>query len=163
MDVIKAADMGIIIAYIIIVTGYGLFKARKVKNSEDFLVAGRSLGLFVLIGTIVMTEFNPATVIGISIFSYKAGIFACLYSFAFIFAFIPYTFIIAKKWKKLNAVTISEMFERRYDKNFRVLASLAMIIVLALFCSAYLKAAGLVFSTVMGLSFETTVIIIWTT
>lgn len=161
MDVrISTVDIIIIIVYIFLITGYGLWKARKVKSSEDFLVAGRTLGLFVLVGTLVMTEFNTAAMIGYSSYGYIAGTYASTAALMFLFALGPYTFIVAKRWKRLNAVSIAEMFEQRYDKKFRIFASLMIISTLSLFCTAYLKAASIVFSMALNLDLNWTVILI---
>ncbi len=149
-------DIAIMVIYIIFITAFGLWKARKVKSSEDFLVAGRSLGLFVLVGTLVMTEFNTASMIGYSSYGYFAGTYAALIAVCFLFGLAPYTFIVAKRWKRLNAISIAEMFEQRYDKKFRIFASLMIISTLFLFCTAYLKAASLVFSVSLNLD------LIWT-
>ncbi|UCE08591.1 MAG: hypothetical protein JSW07_11450, partial [bacterium] len=157
---ISYIDLMIIMAYILLVTVFGLFKARKVKNSEDFLVAGRSLGLFVLVGTLVMTEFNTAAMIGYSSFGYEGGTFASLIALMFLFGLGPYTFIVAKRWKRLNAVSIAEMFELRYNKTFRVFTSCMIISTLSLFCTAYLKAASIVFSMALNLSMFWTVFLI---
>ncbi len=153
-------DMLIIIIYLILITGFGLWKSRQVKDSEDFLVAGRSLGLFVLVGTLVMTEFNTASMIGYSMFGYQAGTYAGLIALCSLFGLGPYTLIVAKRWKRLNAVSIAEMFEQRYNKRFRIFTSLMIISTLLLFCTAYLKAASLVFSMALGIELVWTVIII---
>ncbi len=160
MRILVFPDITIIILYIILVTGYGLWKAKKVKDSEDYLVAGRSLGLFVLVGTLVMTEFNTAAMIGYSSYAYLGGTFASLMALMFLFGLGPYTLVVAKRWKRLNTVSISEMFEQRYDKRFRIFASLMIISTLALFCTAYLKAASLVFSMALNLDLVWTVILI---
>jgi len=44
-----------IAAYLIALVGVGLYKARGVKDSEDFMVAGRSLPWYVLVGTLLAT------------------------------------------------------------------------------------------------------------
>ena len=36
----------ILIAYMAVVLAVGLYASRRVKGSEDFLLAGRSMGLF---------------------------------------------------------------------------------------------------------------------
>ena len=73
MGTVTYWDILIIVLYLIAVLSYGLWKARNVTTSDDFLVAGRTLGLFVLIGTLVMTEFNTATMIGFASYGYTGG------------------------------------------------------------------------------------------
>jgi solute:Na+ symporter, SSS family len=153
-------DLLVIAAYIIIVIGYGIYKSRNVKDSEGFLVAGRSLGLFVLVATIVMCEFNTATMVGYSSFGYKAGFYAQLMLLSMFIGFVCYTFIVAKRWKRINATSIIEMFEIRYNKSFRLLTTFMILALLILFSPAYLRAVSLVFSSTLGISLNATVIII---
>lgn len=157
---ITSVDLTIVVVYIIAVIIYGIYKSRNVKNSADFLVAGRSLGLFTLVATVVMTEFNTATMVGYSSFGFQAGLYSQLILLAMFIGFLCYTFVVAKRWKRINATSIIELFELRYSKGFRLLTTF-MIVTLLLFLSpAYLRAVGLIFSSSLGISLTTTVIII---
>jgi SSS family solute:Na+ symporter len=153
-------DFLFVAVYIIIITFYGLKKAKLVNNSTDFMVAGRSLGLFVLIGTLVMTELNTATMIGMSVFSYKAGIYATLIALANIVAFGSYTLIVAKRWSRSKFISITQMLDERYGRKMQFVASLMVIFALLLFSTAYLKSAALVFSVGLGIDLVWTSVII---
>ena len=59
-------DISVIVLYIIGIFVFGIYKAKEVKNIEDYLVAGRRVPLLHLVGTLVMTEFNTATLIGVN-------------------------------------------------------------------------------------------------
>ena len=56
----------ILIAYMAVVLAVGLYASRRVKGSEDFLLAGRSMGLFVLVGTLCATQLGGGNIIGTS-------------------------------------------------------------------------------------------------
>ena len=157
---ISVFDLAIIIAYIVGIIGYGIWKSRKVRDSEGFLVAGRSLGLFILVATVVMTEFNTATMVGYSSFGYSAGIYSQLILLAMFIGFVGYTFIVAKRWKRIIATSIIELFEIRYNKSFRLLTTFMIVILLLFFSPSYLRAVGLIFSASLGISLTTTVLII---
>ena len=45
-----------ILAYLLLLTAVGVWKARSVRDSADFMVAGRSLHWFVLVGTLPVTR-----------------------------------------------------------------------------------------------------------
>jgi SSS family solute:Na+ symporter len=156
----NSIDLLFVTVYIIIITFYGLKKAKLVNNSADFMVAGRSLGLFVLIGTLVMTEINTATMIGMSVFSYKAGIYATLIALANIVAFGSYTLVVAKRWSRSKLISITQMLDERYGKKMQFVASVMVIFALLLFSTAYLKSAALVFSVGLGIDLVWTSIII---
>jgi solute:Na+ symporter, SSS family len=157
---ISALDIAIVVLYVVSVIAYGIWRSRHVKDSVGFLVAGRSLGLFVLVATIVMTEFNTATMVGYSSFGFTAGIYSHLILFSMFIGFVCYTFVVAKRWKRINATSIIELFDIRYGKNFRLLTTFMIVILLIFFSPAYLRAVGIIFSESLGISLAATVLII---
>lgn len=157
---IETIDLVIIITYVIAVIIYGVWKSRNVKDNEGFLVAGRSLGLFTLVATVVMTEFNTATMVGYSSFGYQAGFYSQLILFSMFLGFVCYTIIVAKRWKRINATSVIELFDIRYGKKFRLLATFMIVILLLFFSPAYLRAVGLIFASSLGISLPLTVIVI---
>ncbi len=44
-----------ILIYLFALIAVGVYKIRSVKNSEDFMVAGRTLPWFILVGTLLAT------------------------------------------------------------------------------------------------------------
>ncbi|MGY0162508.1 hypothetical protein [Edwardsiella tarda] len=50
----------IIIIYMLVMIGIGLYAKRKIKNSEDYHLAGRRLGPIMLAGTSAATEIGGA-------------------------------------------------------------------------------------------------------
>jgi len=123
MGNLAPVDLAILIIYVVGILAYGIWKARGVKTSEDFLVAGRNVGLFVLIGTLVMTEFNTATVMAWAGIGYGAGLFSIWVPCIFLVGFAFYAAFVAKKWKRVNAVSTAEMFGQRYSKGMQLFAS----------------------------------------
>ena len=55
-----------IVAYLAVDLLIGLYVARRVKTSTDFILAGRSLSLPVVIATAFATWFGSETVLGTS-------------------------------------------------------------------------------------------------
>ena len=160
MENVTYWDLLIIVLYLIAVLTYGLWKARNVSTSDDYLVAGRSLGLFVLVGTLVMTEFNTATMIGFASYGYMGGQRGTFLALAIFVALGSYTFLVAKRWKRLNAISIAEMFMERYNYKFKILTVILIVFTLSLLSTTYLKAAAIVFSVTMNVNLFWTVILI---
>ena len=160
MGTVTSWDILIIVLYLIAVLSYGLWKARNVSTCDDFLVAGRTLGLFVLVGTLVMTEFNTATMIGYASYGYTGGRLGTFLALSLVIALASYTFMVAKRWKRLNAISIAEMFVERYNYKFKILAVILIVFTLSLLSTTYLKAAAIVFSITMNVSLFWTVIFI---
>ena len=144
-------DLGIVALYALGALGYGLWVARRVRTSLDYTVAGRQLGMFALVGTLVMTEFNPSTMIWFGSISYTAGSRAVWLCLIFITGLGSYGLLVARRWQRLQAVSIAEMFEARYSLGLRRSVSLVTTLILTLFSSGYLIATSKTFSSALGL------------
>ena len=144
-------DLGIVALYALGALGYGLWVSRRVRTSLDYTVAGRRLGLFALVGTLVMTEFNPSTMIWFGSISYTAGPRAAWLCLIFITGLGSYGLLVARRWQRLRAVSIAEMFEARYSLGLRRAVSLVTTLILTLFSSGYLIATSKTFSSALGL------------
>lgn len=154
-------DLVILAAYMVLILALGLYKARQVSTGEDYNVAGRNLGIAVLAGTLVMTEFNTTTMISYSAFGYQAGIYATMLPLGLMIGMWIYAFVFSRRWKRINADTISDFFEIRYGSSFRNFASILFIVSLVISSATYLKAAAKIFSLAIGLSEFWTAVILY--
>ncbi|MBI3193756.1 MAG: sodium:solute symporter family protein [Ignavibacteriae bacterium] len=116
-------DYLVIFAYFGIILYVGFRSARKKQSSdEDFLLAGRSLTLPVFVMTLVSTWYGG--ILGVGEFSYRYGISNWVtqgvpyYIFAAIFAFL-----LAKKIRETNLVSLPDKLEQSYDKKTAILGS----------------------------------------
>ena len=116
-------DLTILVLYMVFIVSVGLYKAGRVRESDDFLVAGRNLGFLVLTGTLVMTEFNTTTMISYSAFGYTAGLYATMLPLGLMVGMWVYGLVFSKRWKRINATSIADFFELRYGKRFRHVAA----------------------------------------
>lgn len=126
----------------------GWRKTVKIQNDSDYLLAGRKTGLLYLSATLIMTEFNPTTLIAFSDAGYYAGLWGISLSSVFLIGLLFYTFTAAEKWKELNAVSVAELFTAKYGKMTGKTASLFLIIAMLGFSANYIKSAEIIFSPV---------------
>ena len=61
---ISPLDMAIVAAYLIAMVVIGVCLVRRIKNTDDFYVAGRSLGPFVLMATVCATTIGGSAMMG---------------------------------------------------------------------------------------------------
>ncbi len=71
---------GVITVYIAFIFGKGVLKVRKIHNSDDFLVAGRNTGWFLLFCTMGATVIGGGCSIGAVGKTYEWGILMLLVS-----------------------------------------------------------------------------------
>ena len=137
-----------IVIFIIVLLGFiyvGLRETKKVKDDNSYLLANRKTGLFALVATLVMTEFNTSTLLGFSAAGYSVGIWGLTLPFVFLFGLGFYTFTVAKKWKKLNGMSVAELFSLRYGSTVGITASLFLIFAMIGFSATYVKSVTVIF------------------
>lgn len=123
----------------------GIKESRKVKDDSSYLLANRKTGLFALIATLVMTEFNTSTLLGFSSAGYTTGLWGLTLPFVFLIGLFFYTFTVAKKWKKLNGMSVAELFTLRYGKTIGSIASMFLILAMVGFSATYVKSMTTIF------------------
>jgi len=63
----------IVILYFVLLVGIGAFASKKIKSSEDFLVAGRNLGFWTFTLLVVASICSGMTILGVAGLGYTAG------------------------------------------------------------------------------------------
>ncbi len=126
----SAIDWIILFIFLLSNLYIGILGKRYVKDSTDFLVAGRSMGLHVGMISLVATE------IGIITYMYYAEM-GVLYGFsAFLAGLIPAamyvivgrTGFVIKRCRELELVTVPQFFEDRYGRDVRLIAGILMAV-----------------------------------
>jgi solute:Na+ symporter, SSS family len=140
-----------VVAYLVVTIAIGLLAARRVHNAKDYLVAGRSLPLYMNTATVFATWFGAETVLSVSATFAKDGLggiagdpfgaSACLVLAALFFARVFY---------RMNLMTIGDFYKQRYGKGVEVLTSLAIAGSYLGWTSAQMTALGLVIHVLSG-------------
>lgn len=140
-----------VVAYLLVTIAIGLLAARRVHGSKDFLVAGRSLPLYMNVATVFATWFGAETVLSVSATFAQDGLngipgdpfgaSVCLVIAALLFARLFY---------RMNLLTIGDFYKQRYGKGVEVLTSFAIVASYLGWTSAQMTALGLVIATLSG-------------
>jgi len=135
--------------YLLLSVAVGLVAATRVHNTRDYVMAGRSLPLFVVMAMVFATWFGSETVLGIparfmeeglgGIVEDPFGAAGCLVLVGFFFAALLY---------RKNLLTIGDYYRLRYNHTIELLSSLAIVLSYLGWVAAQLTALGLVFSVV---------------
>ena len=118
-----------VIIYLLLMGLLGVYFAKStVKNSDDFMVAGRRLPLWIVIGTLLATFGGSGTVVGGASFIYQYGPFAAIFNLSggFVGAFILY--MIASKVRQSEMYTVPQLLEKRFGTGTRVIASVSILL-----------------------------------
>lgn len=168
---IQTLPLIIVLAYLVgmLVTGFIVGKL-KIKNSKDYMVAGRRMGLFMVAFSLSANNIGGGCTTGLAQKAFGDwGMSACWYVLAGSVAMIPLAYF-APKIRKTMAVTIPEVVGRRFGKVSSTFT--AVLSVLSLFCltSSQIAASGSVINALIPsiplnvcLVFAGIVIILYTT
>ncbi len=128
-------ELAIIILYLAAIFGVGIY-CNKFNNSiDDYLLAGRRLGLGLATGTLVATYFGGGYVIGVGGEAYTSGLTAYWSPVAGAVGILAVCLIL-KKMEGMNVYTVTEIMENRYNSPLlrlftTILSLMALIGILA--------------------------------
>ncbi|MEA5038051.1 Osmoregulated proline transporter OpuE [bioreactor metagenome] len=147
----------LIAVYFVVLLGIGVWASKKIKSSEDYMLAGRSLGFWLFTLLIVCSICSGMTLVGTSGFGFASGwpgiweqIFVPL-SAAFCIIFFGSK--LNKIGRKNGCMTLEDYFALRYEntRELRALSALASIAVSLVYLVGQYTAISIVLIWVFGL------------
>jgi len=140
------------IVYVGIIFSIGFYASRNVKNSSDFIVAGRRLPLFICVFTVFATWFGSGTLIGAAGAAYKKGFLGVLSNpiGSAICLFLAGLFYV-RILRRMKLLTLPDLFRRRFGKWAEVLCGICIIPAYIGWVASIFVAFGFVLHTVTGM------------
>lgn len=124
----------VVVLYLLILIGIAIYKSRSVKGQDDFMVAGRSVPVYMLVGTLVCTWIGSGSLFGGSGMAFRVG-FPALWQSAGAWVGIVIVYFLAGRVRRIAQYTVPDLLEKRYNTAARVFGTLVIIV-------AYLTIAG---------------------
>ena len=121
-------DIGIIIAYFMLVFAIGLWVGRKAKTGDDLFLGGRSLTWGFIGLSLFASNISSTTLVGLAGAAYTTGIVQSVYEWGAAIPFAILAFIYVPLYLKAKITTIPEFLELRFDRRSRVFFSLVTIV-----------------------------------
>ncbi|MCH7489113.1 MAG: sodium:solute symporter family protein [Gemmatimonadetes bacterium] len=137
----------VVLLYPIILIGVSLWRARSVKSHADFMVAGRSVPVPLLIGTLVCTWIGSGSLFGGAGLAYRTGIAALWFSSGAWVGLIAVYFI-AHRVRRIAKYTVPDILEQRYNATARVLGSIAIILAYVTIAAYQFRGGGWILSII---------------
>ena len=136
-----------IIFYLLLLVAVGIYKVSSVKNSEDFMVAGRTLPWYILVGTLLATWMGSGSLFSGAGLGYRNGL-AGLWSSAGAWLGIALIYFITQRIRNFGKVTVPDIFEARYGKTAAIMATITTVIAYTTIVSYQFRGGGKVLSMV---------------
>ncbi len=159
----------VVLLYPLVLVGVSLWRSQKVKSSEDFMVAGRSVPVALLVGTLVCTWIGSGSLFGGAGLAYRTGIAELWFSFGG-WAGLVVAFFLAGRVRRIAQYTVPDLLEQRYNAAARILGTLAIILAYVTIAAYQFRGGGWILTIVtdggispdMGMYITAAVIVVFT-
>tara|TARA_R110002073_G_scaffold120601_1_gene262625 strand:- start:3171 stop:4631 length:1461 start_codon:yes stop_codon:yes gene_type:complete len=160
-----------VVLYMIVSVGIGLHAASRVRSSTDYVLAGRSLPIYITIATVFATWFGSEAILGMPATFMEeglGGIVADPFGAGLCLVFVGLFF--AARLYRMKLLTIGDFYRNRFGRAVEVLISIAICISYLGWVSAQIVALGLtinlisddVVSLELGMVIGLTVVMLYT-
>jgi len=126
--------VAVVVSYITFLVAVSLYRSRQVETQDDFMVAGRSVPWYMLVGTLVCTWIGSGSLFAGAGRGFREG-FSTLWMSAGAWLGIAIVYFLAGRVRRIAQYTVPDILETRYHPAARLLGTLAIVI-------AYLTIAG---------------------
>ncbi len=138
----------VVVTYLLILVGVGVYKSRKIKTQSDFAVAGRSLTPWILVGTMLATWIGTGSILGNAGKTYETGMAALILPIGGTLGILILTRV-AGKVRKFEKITVPEILGERYGPSAGLLSLVALVMAYMVIVSYQYNAGGAVLQTVL--------------
>ena len=147
-------DWCIVVGYLLVVVGVGVYVKRYITNVTDFIVAGRGLKTFLAVATMIGTELGLVTVMYSSQKGFSGGFaaFHIALAAAVVTLVVGLTGFIVVPLRRLKVMTIPEFYEKRFGRGVRILGGIILALSGILNMGLFLKAGSLFVMGITGLT-----------
>lgn len=130
----------------------GYWASKRVKNSDDYMLAGRSLPLALSSAALFATWFGSETVFGASSEFLKGGLYAVIEDpFGAALCLLLFGLFITRKLYAMKLLTLGDFFKVRFGKRTEIVAGVFIVPSYLGYIAAQLVAMGLIINVVTGL------------
>lgn len=149
----------LLIVYSLGLIGLGWWAGRAVRRSEDYFVAGRSLGPGLIFATFLAANIGASSTVGATGYAYRDGLAAWWWNgSAGIGSLVLAFWIGPRMWhlaKDHNLLTVGDFLEHHFGRGVRGFAAITIWLGSLLILCAQLKGAALVLERASGLPLAT--------
>ena len=158
-----------VVLYIAVTLAIGFWASKRVKTTNDFTLAGKSLPTALVGVTIFATWFGPEFIMGAPGLFVEEGIMGIIVDqFGNLACLILVAFFYARQLYRMNIITISDFFKLRYNKSLELASSIIYIYTYFFWIAAQFVALAYLFHSILGISIQNgiflgaTIVVIYT-
>ncbi|NLA04843.1 MAG: hypothetical protein GX881_03895 [Firmicutes bacterium] len=140
--------------YLLLMLAVGWWSHKRIKNTDDFIVAGRRLPLFLTTGTLFATWFCGGTLMGTAAQSYLFGNQGVIFDpWGSTLSLLLTGLVFGRLMRRGGYLTVIDFFDLRYGKKMGLLASLVQVVAEIGWVGGQLVAFGVILQFFAGIPF----------
>ncbi|MCB0554999.1 MAG: sodium:solute symporter family protein [Phaeodactylibacter sp.] len=144
-----------VIAYLLVTLLIGWWASRRVHSTQDFVIAGRNLPMFIAACALFATWFGSETIMGASSEFVDNGLIGVVEDpFGAALCLILVGAFFARPLYRLNILTFNDFFRLRYSRSAELISAIFMVPSYFGWIAAQLVAMAVILSTLAGLSLQ---------
>ena len=149
----------VLITYLVIVFGLGIWAAKQNTTTEAFYLGGRSLGPLVIAAAWGATLVSAATFLGVTGFGYQNGWAGVIWGgVAMTFGGLAAWVVLGKRVRlvsqKINAITMPGILFARYrNKSINMIVAAMLFLFYIPLLVVQIASAGILFETIFGVPY----------
>lgn len=154
MQGLDGLDWGVIALYFVVLAGIAFWViSQKQKNTEDYFLAGRNMGWFVVGASIFASNIGSEHVVGLAGTGASDKLPMLIYEIhAWIVLMLGWVFL--PFYARSKVFTMPEYLEKRFDARSRwILSVFSLVAYILTKISVTIYAGGVVVSTLLGINF----------
>jgi SSS family solute:Na+ symporter len=139
----------VVAGYVAFIVSKGIAKTKKIQSTDDFLLASRNVGFFLLFCTMGATIIGGGASIGAVGKTYDMGIVMLLVSMGWYVHLIVSGLFVAPRFREARLYTVAGYFGHRFGAAPRFLALLLSLFFSVFIVAAQMAAFGWVLASLM--------------
>jgi len=146
----SAIDWTILIASLVFIVTYGVWKGRGSKNINGYLMANRNIRWYIVALSVMATQASAITFLSTPGQAYSDGMRFVQFYFGLPLAMIVLSVTVVPIFHKLKVYTAYEYLENRFDMKTRGLAAVLFLIQRGFAAGLTIYAPSIILSTLLG-------------
>ena len=136
-------DLFVIAIYFLVVIGIGMWSMRRIKNQEDYFLAGRRFGKFIQTFASFGQGTSADTCVGVTTTTFQNGAGGIWSSLIYLPA-TPIYWMVMPWMRRLRLLTLGDFFEERYGSKriagvYAVIGTIGLMAIVSVGFSAMTK------------------------
>ncbi|MGI6126363.1 MAG: sodium:solute symporter [Planifilum sp.] len=152
-------DTGVLLLYFLILIGIGMIGTRKVNTPEEYVLAGRNLGLVIYCSCLVAVIIGGAATIGAARLGYEHGISGMWFVVMLGFGIMLLGLFFSGAFNRLKVTTISELLGLKYGDQTRLISAGVAVIYTIMVTVTQVIGMGSIIHAILGWELTTSMIV----